>query len=506
VETTLDMDVPASAAPSRPRRAAALKRNLRFGVFDGTLYSVMIGAGETYLAPFVLAAGLGAVASGLVTTVPFLAGAVLQLIAPWGVRRVGTLRRWVVLTATLQSLSLIPLAIMALVGHVSLGPVYAAAMFYWAASMGCGAGWTTFITGIVPSRIRAHYFAFKARFGHVATMASLAGAGLILDRFATPGTLWPYAILFLVAAAARAGSAYFLHRHSDTGPVPPQHRYIGPAELIGRFRAGRDGHFMLYMMLVQVAVQIGQAFYSPFMLEQLRLGYGQYLALTGAAFVARAATQSLWGSFAHRYGPGALLWIGGLGIIPHSALWLVSPSFAYLLAMQLFAGAMWSAYELATLLLLFENLRAEERTSLYSIFNAMNASAMVVGSVVGGALLGAHPDWSAYEAIFLLSLAARLGTVAFLRRRRAITHPLPIPSKSRPSAPAPAPSIGRSDLVAGGVPAPSVPSCQRSPINARGLATPAPAPSRRVGRDAPRHAPPYHRPHGHRPQRPHLRV
>ncbi len=414
------MGVPEQREPS----SSSLRDNLRLGIYDGVLYSIMVGSGETYLAAFVLAAGFGAVASGLVQTVPLLLGALIQLAAPWGVCKVGRLRRWVVMTAALQALSLVPLALMALAGRASLWATFIVATLYWAASMGCAAGWNTFITAIVPPRLRAHYFAYKARFAHVATLLGLTGAGLILEQWTAGNTrLWPFALLFVGAAAGRGGSAYFLHRHSDTGPVPDDHRRIGPVELLRRLRGGRDGGLMIYMMLVQVAVQVGQPFFTPFMREALSMSYAEFLALTGAAFIARAATQSVWGAFAHRYGPGRLLWIGGVGIIPHAALWLVSPSFGYLLAMQLFAGAMWSAYELATLLLLFENIREEERTSLWSIYNVMNAGAMVAGSLVGAAIFRAEPGWSGYQAIFLVSLAARLATVVYLRRGRHITHP-----------------------------------------------------------------------------------
>src|SRR4029079_4176225 len=186
-------------------------------------------------------------------------------------------------------------------------------------------------------RIRARYFAYKARLGHAMTLAGLMGGGLMLEAWTDHDRRrWPCALLCLSAAAARAGCSYFLYRQSDTGPVPTTHRPVRPIELLRRFRAGRDGRYMVYMMLVQVAVQIGQPFFAPFMREQLAMNYHRVLALTAAAFVARAATQRLWGALAHRCGPGRLLWIGGLGIIPHAALWLVSPSFGYLFVMQLF--------------------------------------------------------------------------------------------------------------------------------------------------------------------------
>ena len=69
----------------------------------------MVGLGETYLPAFALAVGLGELVAGLVASVPLLAGGVLQTVSPWGIRRLGSHKRWVVLCATVQSLTFLPL-------------------------------------------------------------------------------------------------------------------------------------------------------------------------------------------------------------------------------------------------------------------------------------------------------------------------------------------------------------------------------------------------------------
>lgn len=388
----------------------------------------MVGIGESYLALFVLAAGLGEVAAGLVVTVPLLLGSVVQLIAPWAVRRMNSYRRWIVLAAGLQAASFLPMAAMAITGWVPLWLVFLIATVYWAASLSCGAAWSTWIGILVPARIRAHYFARRSRLCHMATLLGLAAGGLALHYGATGEShLW-FAAIFLIAGAARGGSAFFLSRQTETGPVPVNHRHVGPVELLGRFRNGRDGRFMLYLMLTQVGVQIAQPYFAPFMRAQLRLDYSHILALTGAAFIAKAFTQPLWGIFARRFGTLKLLWIGGLGIVPLSGLWLLSNSFSYLLLAQLVSGTLWAAYELAMLLMMFETIREEVRTSLWSTYNLGNAAAMVAGSLLGGSILKHFPEAiGGYQAIFVLSMAARLFTVFYLvRAREVLRKPEPL--------------------------------------------------------------------------------
>ncbi len=81
----------------------ALRKDLRASTAEGTATSVMVGIGETYLPAFVLALSANQLACGLVSTVPLLAGAVLQLVSPRMVRREGAYRRWVVCCAAIQA-------------------------------------------------------------------------------------------------------------------------------------------------------------------------------------------------------------------------------------------------------------------------------------------------------------------------------------------------------------------------------------------------------------------
>ncbi len=389
----------------------------------------MVGAGESYLALFALAAGLGEVASGLIATVPLLAGAVLQTLGPAGVRLLGTYRRWIVACAATQALSFAPLAAMALLGRAPVWLLFGAATLYWGAGMATGTAWSTWIGQLVPGRVRARYFGRRSRIANAGILVGLVGAGLTLEHGPAAGNplLW-YALIFAVAGLARGGSAAFLASQTDTGPVPGHHRDVRGRELLARLRHGRDGRFIMGLFLVQLAVQVSQPFFTPYMREELALSYDRVLALTAASFLAKALTQPAWGRLAQRVGAMHLLWVGGLGLVPLPALWLVSSDFTYLIVAQLGAGAMWGAYEMGSFLLIFEALREEERTSLWTTYNLFNAIAMVAGSLVGAQMLHAlGRDAPAYAAVFIVSGVVRLVAVAyFLRMREAVRTPVPV--------------------------------------------------------------------------------
>lgn len=401
--------------PSAPTQ---LRRDLRAILLDGASFSVMVGSGETYLAPFVLAVGLGEVQAGFIASLPPLAGAVLQLASPAAVRRLHSHRRWVVLCALIQAASFVPLIGAALVGSVPAAAAFLIASIYWGAGMSTGPAWNTWVGTLVPRGIRARYFARRTRVTQAGTVAGLlAGGGLLAAGKAGGWEMQAYAVLFLLAGACRFLSAGFLASQSEPIPMPAEFRHVPASELLANLRRSHEGRLLGYMLAVQIAVQISAPFFSPYWLKQLQLSYEQYMALVAISFLARIAVMPAFGALARRFSARSLLWCGGVGITPMAALWLVSDSFPYLVAIQILSGIVWGAWELATFLLVFETIREEERTSILTTFNLANAVAMVAGSLVGGTILHhLGEERIGYLTIFALSSSVRLLTLPLLLR------------------------------------------------------------------------------------------
>ncbi len=406
----------ARLSPALPR--CRQRRDLRAIVADGAAFSLMVGAGETYLPAFVLAAGLGELAAGLITTVPLVAGGLLQLISPWAIRRLGSHRRWVVLCTFCQALSFLPLAAASWQGTVPAALVYLMASIYWGAGLAAGPAWNTWVGTLVPEHVRANYFARRTRVAQAGVMVGFVAAGMALQFGAATGrVLTVFAALFLGAAACRLVSTFFVASQSE--PVPPngEHRDVPLGELLGRLRRGADGSLLVYLLSVQCAAQIAGPYFTPYMLKQVHFSYVQYVVLIGVSFAAKVAALPALGRLARRVGARRLLWLGGVGIVPVSAMWLVSNAFGYLLLVQVLAGATWAAYELAMFLLFFESIPEQERTSVLTTYNFGHALATVLGSLIGAAMLavlGKSPG--VYLAIFGLSSVARLATMILLSR------------------------------------------------------------------------------------------
>ncbi len=423
------------------RESGQLRRDLRAMTFDAAAFSVMVGIGESYLAAFALAVGVGETGAGLLASVPPVAGAVLQLVSPVAVARLRSHRRWVVACAVVQALSFLPLVVGALVGRIPTALLFLLASLYWGSGMATGPAWNTWVATLVPGRLRARYFSRRTRITQIGVLVGLVGGGLALQwgrRFGQE--LHGFALLFLIAAACRAVSSALLASQSEPIPLPHRYRTVPASEAFARIgRRSHEGRLLLYLLSVQIAVHLSAPYFTPYMLKRLELDYGPYMVLIAMSFAAKIFTLPALGIVAQRFGARRLLWIGGLGIVPLSALWLVSDSFAYLFVVQCIAGTFWGAWELATFLLVFEAIPDDERTSMLTSFNLANAIAMVLGSLAGGALLhGLDESHTGYMTIFALSALCRAVTVLLLLRIPAeVRVPLPIAVRTvavRPSA------------------------------------------------------------------------
>jgi MFS family permease len=406
------------APPSRPDSRGETRRNLRISTSDGLACSVMVGIGETYLPAFALALGTGQVLAGLIASVPIFAGAVLQLVSPVAIQRIASNRRWVVGCVVVQAISFLPMLAAALIGHISTLLLFLLASLYWGSGLSSASAWNHWIDTLIPERIRARYMGRRTRFTQAGILLGFVGGGAALefgDALGRP--LWAFAVLFLIAGMCRFISAGFLFAQSE--PVLVAHRSSngGLRAAVGRLGKHRDGRLLVYLWVMQMASQSASPFYAPYMLGLLKFSYFKYMLIIAAALVAKAVAPPTLGLLAHRCGARRLLALGGMAIIPLPIFWIFSQNVGYLIFVQILAGACWAAYELGTLLMCFEALDRRERIGMLTLYNLGYATATVVGSLGGGAVLAIlGQDRLGYFAIFLLSTAARLATVPLLMR------------------------------------------------------------------------------------------
>jgi MFS family permease len=393
---------------------------LRASTGDGAAFGVMVGVGETYLGAFALAVGLGEVSAGLISSVPLLAGGITQLISLRGVRWLGSEKHWIVFGAIIQALTFIPLVVAALYGSISLGTMLLIASVYWSCGLATGPAWNTWIDTIVPQPIRPRYFAWRTRVAQLTTFCSFLIGGLILQYARNhEATLYGFALLFFVAGTFRLVSASFLasHRTPKQTMTHSIYRRNGSRASETPVPSMNGARLLAYLVIVQGCVQISGPYFAPFMLEELKYTYLQFVGLLAISFLSKIIALSWWATIAKRHSAQMLLWIGAVSIVPLAAMWIVSRNFLWLALAQVLGGFGWAAYELGFFLMFFETLPIAKRTRMLTFYNMANSAAWCCGALIGGGLLyWLGSDQSAYFVLFGLSSCGRLCALILLAR------------------------------------------------------------------------------------------
>ena len=369
----------------------------------------MTGAGEWQFVLFALAIGLSEVASGLVATIPVLAGAVLQLFTPWGVRRVRSIRRWVWICAAFQAASLAALAVAALSGGLPGWGLYLVIAAYWASGYMTGPPWAAWVTSLVPDRVRATFWVTRSRWVQGALGLGLT-AGLVLQWGTSIGRpLVAFAIVFAIAAVARTISTFCLANQSDAEEGLVEKLEMPSLSTLARYFADRQTRgLLLYMLAFFMSVFLAAPFFGPYLREQLNFEYWQIMTIAGTTFVAKVLVMPWVGRLANRHGPARLLWIGALILVPAAGMWGISTNYWWLLALQFYVGLGWACWENGSSLLLFDVIPAERRTPVMTIYQLALAVVMVGGSLLGAGILElVGVSLTGYLVIFLCSSMMR---------------------------------------------------------------------------------------------------
>lgn len=411
-------DPPPPPARRRSLRPPALRRDLVTVFLEVSAWSVMVGLGEIALTPMALALGVSEAFSGLIFSVPFLAGAAAQLLVPRLTERWGSFRPVVVATVSLQALALLCLVPACLHGGLP-GPVlFLILAAYWAGGLASGPPWISWMDVLVPGRIRARYFALRSRLSKTVVGGGLLLGGWVLQRFHEAGArLQGFALLMLVAGLARLISAALVARQSDVPAEPGEHRAVDLWVLFSLRQKRRDGTLLLYLLVFSGAAQVSAAFFPALMLEQRGLGYQSWSGLVALPLLVNICVLPWLGRQASRRGASWILAGGAVCLAPLPALWLLPWGYPWFLLVAALSGLAQAAHDLGAFLLYYEAIRRQERTSVMSGFQAMLALGLVAGAALGAGLLRALGEgWAAYRVVFLLSATLQVLALFLLRR------------------------------------------------------------------------------------------
>lgn len=396
-------------APVNTERAIEPRKNLYFSFLDGLFFSIMVGLGESYFSAYALELGHSEIYAGLVGTIPLFVGGVLQLFSPWGVRLLGSYKRFVCLSALSQGLMFIPLIYSALVQKMSFTWLLIIISFYWVFAFSTGPSWNAWLNQLIPKQVRPKFFSKRNLYMYIGTFLGLIIAGLMLQwstgkaqRFDT------FAFIFTLCLFARMLSAYFLTRHS---PTPQSKLSISPlsfATLRARISKEEIGKVILFALCFRFAVYLSAPFFVPYMLKKLQMSYFVFMLIISSSSIGKMFIMRFVSKMLNKFNLYKILHAASLGICFIPAAWLLSSNFYYLFFIEIFSGIFWGLLDYALFLLMFNGIPRSDQPSVLSLYNFLNVTSIIIGSLIGSILFKYSAAYiSPYIFIFLLSTAAR---------------------------------------------------------------------------------------------------
>jgi MFS family permease len=394
-------------------RDPQVERSLRYSVRDGVAWSVMFGAGESYLQAFAVFLKASTAQITLLAALPSLLGSASQLASAWVAGRAIPRKSLIFGGVLLQALTWLPIIALAFVPTehpVHLLIVWVA--LYYIGGQFAAPPWSSLISDLVPERRRGRFFGKRTQLMSICTFISLAAAGIGLELFAQHAAAgWGFASVFAIALAARIYSLrQLMGMHEPMQRLAP---FTLPplAGLLDRLFGSDFARFALFVAFMNLAVAIASPFFTLYMLRDLKFSYLEFTTVSAFYILIQFLAMNLWGRLSDVFGNLRVVQITSIVFPVLPVLWVIFPSFWAILVFQFIGGIVWAGFSLAAGNFLYDVVPPEKRAAYSAVHQTLSNTAIFSGALIGGALATHAPHalhWGSHTITFTSGLWAAL--------------------------------------------------------------------------------------------------
>ena len=391
------------------------ERSRRYGIREGAFQALMQGGGENYLSAFALLFHATALQIGLLSALPQVIGTWAQLLSVKILNRFQHRKTVMLAGAAGQAALWLPLLVLPLL-FPEQGPwlLIACTVVYFAMGHFAVPAWNSLITDLVDPNQRGAYFGRRARIMAVTSFAALCGAGLVLHSAEAWQNPWVgFAVIFLVAAVARAVSARYLACIEESATPVTREAEFGLLAFLRRERGSNFQRFLLFSGLMHVCVLIAGPYFVIYMLRDLQFTYLMYATWLAAGVLGQFLTLKPWGRLGDRFGNKKVLVATGLLVPFLPMLYILSTNFYFLIMVNFLGGIIWAGLTLGLQNYVFDAVRQVDRAQGVAVWNTVNSMGWFLGAMLGSWLATVAPSVITVPGLEL-QLASNLPVVFFI--------------------------------------------------------------------------------------------
>ncbi|MFA7256651.1 MAG: MFS transporter [Kiritimatiellales bacterium] len=405
------------------------RRTQRLAIWEGSLWAVMWGFGETYIAPFAVFLNASNLVMAFIGAGPVLIAAIAQLVGAGLLDRVGRRMPIILTGAAIQAVSYLPLFILPVLlpsgGIPALLTALIICFFFFGISV---PSWMSLMGDVVDPADRGHYFSNRTRIIMYTMLAAMLLAGVMINRWKNVGhPAIGFGFLFGTACLTRLISLFFMRRHYDAPLQKPQENtYFSFLDFIRATPRSNFAKFTFTVALMNGTAQIARPFFAVYMLRDLHWSYLQFTANMAAFLLSQTLFVRWWGSLGDRHGNRAVL-IATSCLMPLLPLvWVFSTNYFVLLLAQVLSGACWSGFNLSASNFVYDSVSQVKRARAFSYYNLLNGLFCVAAAMLIGAPIAEHVPaefrlgamqitfLSSLPVVFIVSSLARVIAAAIM--------------------------------------------------------------------------------------------
>jgi MFS family permease len=395
---------------------SARRWNLGWFSSDSLFASASENIVITYLSIYLLALGATGAQIGAWSSLSGLVGAGMLLLGAALVERIGHRQKIVVFAGGwMARLSLLTIVLLPLLlkGEtlilVLIGLAVARDSFN---NLGSPA-WTSLVGDIVPIDRRGIFFGSRNFIMGAAGMISVLIVGELVTRIGSP---LGYQVSMGLAFGIGMIATYSYSHIRDPHPQPPEKIYSAEAKVSLSVTLRDIAHhpgfltFTLVAALWNFSLNIAGPFFNVFMVRVLNITPG-LIAINSVVYaITSMLAQLVIGRWADRIGARRIQFISGLLIPIMPFCWLFLHNGWQVIPINIFSGALWGVYGLASFNLMLELTPAAQRARYSAIYQLVVMISLAVGAAVGGVMI---TNWG-FRSVFITSGIGRFtGAILF---------------------------------------------------------------------------------------------
>ena len=341
-----------------------------------------------FLTSLALYFGAGDMEIGVLCAIPFLAQ-IAQMFSSWLINLSGS-RKGITITGFLVGrliwLLLIPLLFISFNWKLEAFLILVVISNF--AVMLATPGWLSWISDLVPVKIRGRYFGRRASAIAASTVLAVLGGGFILDRYkAYSQENIGYTIVILAACLLALLSVLFLKKLPDPRSTVRNTQYRFRA-MLDPVRDRRYRKLLAVFFAWNISIGISAVFFAAHMLTNLKMSFTQIALYTCGTALSAIFLNKPWGKLIDRFGSKPVLAICAFGIGGIPLIWLLPRAdFLWILIFEsLYTGSLWAGFNLAAFNMPIAISPRENRPSYLAAFSVITGLGFFIASLAGGLL------------------------------------------------------------------------------------------------------------------------